>query len=100
MLSRQSPPRLLLINICTLGNADQRIMRLVHLGLGKIDVIRGNQRQTHGIGHLYKAALGHALRFGLPILAGMTLQLDIEPVTERRCQPVHQRLRGRTLTFP
>ncbi len=73
-------------------------MRLVHVGLGEIDIVGGDQRQVHRIGHLDMAAFGRLFRLGiLTALAGMALQLDIEPVGKGRGKPQHQRLGLRDL---
>ena len=42
MLRRQSPARPLLIHIGPFRDTNQRIMRLIHIGFGEIDVIGGN----------------------------------------------------------
>ena len=98
MLRRQAAARLALVDIGPFRDADQRIMRLVHLGFGEIDVIRGDQRQAHLIGHLDKAALRRGLGLGQPpALAGMALQFHVKPVAETGRQPLHQRARLRTL---
>ena len=92
MLRGQPPARVLLIDVGALGDADQRVMRLVDLGLGEIDVIGGDQRDALGIGHLDMPALADLLGLGQPVLARVALQLDVEPVAEGRSQPVHQHL--------
>jgi hypothetical protein len=85
VLRGQPPPRLLLVDVGAVGDADERVMRLEHLGLREIHVIGGDKRQVHGIGHLDEAALG--LRLGLgqrPALPRMPLKLDIEPARPDR----------------
>ena len=57
MLRRQAAARFLLIHICPLRDADHRVMGLIHLRLGEIDVVGGNQGQVHLIGHFHQAAL-------------------------------------------
>ena len=81
VLRRQAAARLLLIDIGPFGNADQGVMRLIHLGLGKIDVVGRHQRQAHLIGEFDMAAFRPRLGLGqLSALAGMALQLDIKTV--------------------
>ena len=68
-------------------------MRLVHLGVGKIDIVRGDQWQVHRIGHLDGWPLRQPLCLGqLPCLGRMALQLDIQPVAKDASKPRHQRL--------
>jgi len=55
-------------------------MRLVHVGFREIDVICCHQRQVHRVSHLYMAALAEALGLRQAVLAGVALQLDIQPV--------------------
>ena len=52
MLGGQTAPRLALVNISALGDADHGVMGQIHLGLGEIDVIGGNQGQAHIIGQI------------------------------------------------
>ncbi len=97
MLRRQPPAWILLIDISPLGNTDKRIMRLVHIRFGEIDVVGRDQRDIHPISHLDKPAFAQLFRLGLPCLTRMTLQFDIEPVGKDTVQPPHQLLSGRTL---
>ncbi len=57
MLRSQAAARLLLVDIGPFRDADHRVVRLIHLGLGEIDVVGRNQWQVHLIGHLDQAAL-------------------------------------------
>ena len=98
MLRRQAPARGLLVNISAFGNADQRVMRLKHLGLGEIDIVGCHQRQIHLIGQADKALLGQAFRRGcLPAVAWMALQLHIKALRIDRSQPRQHRPRLRPL---
>ena len=54
MLAGQPAAVVLLIDIGTVGDTDQRIVRLIHIRFGEIHVICGNQRNIHGIGHFHK----------------------------------------------
>ena len=58
MFGGQAAAALLLINICAFGNTQQCIMRRIHFAVGKIDIIGGNQRQVHGVGHFNKMLFG------------------------------------------
>ncbi len=89
MLRRQAAAGFLLVDISPVRNADQRIMRFVHVGFREIDIVCRHQRQTHRIGHLDKGALGGAFVFGQAGLARMALHFDIKPVTEHPRQPLH-----------
>mmetsp|Transcript_23472 Transcript_23472/g.41275 ORF Transcript_23472/g.41275 Transcript_23472/m.41275 type:complete len:357 (+) Transcript_23472:1523-2593(+) len=89
VLRGQSAARLLLVDIGAVRDADQRIMALIHVRLGEIDVICGHQWQVHRIGHLDKAALRQSLGLGLSALARMALQLHIEPVLKGCGQTIH-----------
>ena len=99
MLRREPPAGLLLVDIGAFGNADQRVMRLIHFRFREVDIIGRHERQPHGIGHLHKPAFRGSLRFGLPVLARMALQFDVKPVLERSRKALHQRLRRRDLPF-
>ncbi len=59
------------------GDAEQRIVRLVHVGLAEMHVIGRDQRQTPGIGDFDQPVFGSAL-FGKAV----ALQFDIETVAE------------------
>ena len=98
MLRGQPAAFVLLIDIGPIRDTDQRVMGLVHIGLGEIDVIRRDQRDAHVIGHLDKAPLGQLFGYGLAILAGVALQLDIKPVGKSPVQPCHQCLCRGALT--
>jgi len=72
-------------------------MRLIHVRFWEIDIVGSDKRQTHRIGHLYVPPLCQTLSLRRTAVAGVTLQLDIEPVAERPHQTLHQRLRPWTL---
>ena len=63
VLRRQPPARGLLIDISPFGDANQRIMRLVHIGLREIDIVGRDQRQAHGISHLNQPLFTQRLGF-------------------------------------
>ena len=98
MLRGQPAAFVLLIDIGPIRDTDQRVMGLVHIGLGEIDVIRRDQRDAHVIGHLHKAPFGQLFGQRLAILAGVALQLDIKPVGKSPVQPCHQCLCRGALT--
>ena len=91
MLRSKPAARILLINIRPFGNANQRIMRLVHVGFGEIDVIGGDQWQTLSVGHFDMTALCQTFCLGwCPVLARVALQFDIKAVGIRGRQPIEK----------
>ncbi len=100
MLRRQTAARLLLVNVSTFRDANQRIMRLVELRFRKINIIRGNQRDFLGIGHFDKATLRQPLCLRQTAIAGVALQFHVKPVLIDLLQPVHQRLSLWPLPLP
>ena len=52
MLGGQTAPRLALVNISALGDADHGVMGQIHRGLGEIDIVGGNQWQAQFIGQI------------------------------------------------
>ena len=64
VLRGQAAAGLLLVDIGALGDADQRVVGLVHLGLREVDVVGGDQRQAELIGEVDGAAFGQGLDFG------------------------------------
>ncbi len=93
MLARQAAAVILRYE-APIGDAEQRIMRLVHRGGTEVHVIGGNQRQISGIGQVDQR------RFGGPFLRQVvTLQFDIEAIVEDRRQPIQQRCSGIGLPF-
>ncbi len=61
-----------------LGDADQRVVRLMVLADGKIGLVGGDQRNPACIGEIEQAAFGLTLDHH-----AVALQLDIEPVAEQ-----------------
>ncbi len=91
MLRGQAAAGVLLVDIGALGDADQRIVRLVHVGLGEVDIVGRDQRNVHRIGHFHVAALGQALGLGrCAVFAGVALQFDVEAVAETGVQALQQ----------
>ena len=87
MLWGEASSRTLLIHIRAFRNADQRIMGLVYFRLGEIHIVGGHQGQIHRIGHFNQATFAEPFSVGhTPILAGMTLQLHIKPISKGLCQ--------------
>ena len=72
-------------------------MGFIHRGLGEIDVVRCNQRNTLGIGHFNKSTLGEAFRFRLSAILGMALEFHIEPISKGAVHLIHQRFCRRAL---
>ena len=92
VLRCQPSARFLLVHISAVGNADQSIVRLVHLGFREVDIVGGHQRNVHRIGHFNKGAFGQAFGFGCcTILARVALKFDVEPVAKGCRQTLHQR---------
>ena len=71
-------------------DAQQRVMRLVHRRVGKIGLIRGDERQRARIGLVNKPVLRLQL-----LGASMALKLDIEAIAEARLQRFKQFARFR-----
>ncbi len=69
-----------------LGDAEQGVMRLVHVAAGEIDVVGGHQRGVGVIGPGHQPGLGQGFT-GLAV----TLQLHIEAVAERPAHLVQHR---------
>ena len=72
MLRRQPPP-LVVGEVAALGNAEQNVVGLIELGIGKEDRVGRDQRQVLGIGEIDER------RLDLPLaLQAVALDLDIE----------------------
>ncbi len=67
-------------------------MGFVIVGAGEIRLVGRDQRQAHGIGHIDQHGFAATLA-----LEPVTLQLDVEPVTEQFRQNIATRLRERRL---
>ena len=76
MLGRELPA-IRLRHRPALGDADQRVMRLVIVGRAKIGLIGGDQRDVVRVGEIDQVRLGRAL--GRQAVA---LELDVKPVAE------------------
>ena len=61
MLRRQPPPRLLLVDIRAVGDADQRVVGVMHLAVREMHVVGGDKRQVERMGDLDQAGLGRLL---------------------------------------
>ena len=84
VLLGQTAPRLGLIDIGALGDANQGIMRLVHFGLVEIDVICRNQRKGKVVGQIDAWSFGHRFGFGqCAAFLRVTLKLDVKAVRKR-----------------
>ena len=69
-------------DICRIGNAQHRIVRLAEIGFGKTARIGRDQRQIAVIGEVEQMRLGAGL--DIVVAAG---DLDVKPVGEQRLQP-------------
>ena len=80
VLGRELPP-LALADNRALGDADQRVMRLVVRQRGEIRLVGGDERQAAVVGEIDKRA------FDLALLGqAMALQLDVEAAVEQPLQ--------------
>ena len=95
MLRCKTAAALLLVHIGAFRNADQRIMRLVHIRGGEVDVVRGHQGNVHGVGHLDKSAFGQPLGLGRAAVTRMALQLHVQ--TADHIRAMRRQLRQRHL---
>ena len=100
VLRRQAAAGFLLVDIGAIGDAQERVVGLIHVGLGEIDIVGGDQRQAHRIGHLDQPLLGQPFGLGRTGAVAVALQFDIQPVGVDRRQPGHQRLRLGRLPRP
>ena len=80
VLARQAPP-VVLGDVVAVGDAQQRVVRLVVVGRGEIDLVGGDDRQRARIGELEQRRLGLDL-----VLQAVALDLDVEPVAENLLQ--------------
>jgi len=78
----------------TVGDAEQRVMGLIHIGLAEMHVIGGDQRQLFGIGHVQQPILGGAF-----FRQAMALQFDIKPARKGGRQARQHSVRGIALAF-
>ena len=90
MLPRQ-PAALVLGDVGALSDAQQRVVRLVVVGGGEIDLVGGDDRQRAGVGKVEQRRLGLDL-----VLEAVALDLDVEPVAEDLLQHL-QALEGHLL---
>ena len=82
MLGRQ-PAAVLGDQHLALGDADQRVMRGIIVGLGEIRLVGGDQRHFEAVGEFDQALLGLAF-----VGRAVALQLDVEAVAEQRLEPL------------
>ncbi len=87
-------PAILLRHECAVGDAEQRIMRFIHIGAAEMHIVGRDQRDVFRVGEIDQLFFRGAL-FGQTV----TLQLDIEPVAEHRLQPVEKCGRRVRLAF-
>ncbi len=82
------------VDLRRIGNAQHRVMRLVHVRLSKVGGVGGDQRQTPRIGQVNQRVLGlFAHR------VAVTGKFDIEPPRKQRLQPISQPGTGLVLAF-
>ena len=92
VLARQAAA-LVLRDVGALGDAQQRVVRLVVVGRGEIDLVGGDDRQPSSIGEVEQRGLGLDL-----VLEAVALDFDIEPVAEDLLQ--HLQALERHLLLP
>ena len=78
MLAAQ-PAAVVLRDEAAVGDAEQRVVRLVHVGVAEMHVVGRHERQVFGIGEIDQPVFGGAL-----LRQAMALQFDIKPVAEKR----------------
>ena len=76
MLARQPAP-VVLDDVAALGDAQQRVVRLVVVGRGEVDLVGGDDRQAARVGEIEQRRLGVVL-----VLQAVPLDLDVQPVAE------------------
>ncbi len=89
---RRQPRAVGRAEILALGDAHQRVVRLVHVGVGEEGLVGRDQRQVLGIGEVDQAALDTPF-----LLHAVARQLDVEPVPEGALEPLGQLGRRRGL---
>jgi hypothetical protein len=81
VLRRQAAARLLLVDIGALGDADQGVVRLVHLGLGEVDVVGGDDGKAQFVREIDGPAFSPRLVFRQCAAgSGVSLEFDVEAV--------------------
>ena len=93
MLAGQPAP-VVLADKGAIGDAQQRVMGLIHLGLAEMHVVGGDQRQAAGIGHVQQHILGGAL-----LGQAMALQFDVQPSGKGAGELLQDRVGRITLAF-
>ncbi len=86
MLGRHAAA-VVLHDVAPFGDAQQRVVRLVVVRRGEVGLVRGDDRQPERVGELEELRLHVVL--GLEAVA---LDLNVEPVAERRLEPFQARL--------
>ena len=76
MLAGQPAP-VVLREIAPLGDADERVVRLVVAGMSEVGLVGGDERQAQLVGERHQLQLD-----GLRLGEAMPLQLDVEPIAE------------------
>ena len=85
VLGRQPPARLLLVDVGAVGDADQRVVGVVHRAVGEVHVVGRDERQVEVVGEADEPGLGRLLdRRARRAVLGVPLHLDVEPPGEER----------------
>ena len=80
---RCQPAAVRILDMSALLDAEQHVVGLVHRGLGKMDVVGRDQRQTALVGQINEWILDAALD-----LLTVPLQLQVKPAVEELLQPL------------
>ena len=97
MLRCQLTARVLLIDVGTIRDTNQCIMRFIHRRLREIDVVGGDQWNALGVGHFDEPSLGQALCLGQATILRMTLEFNVKPIPKCALHLIHERFRRRAL---
>ena len=93
MFRRQAAACFLLIDIGPIGNTDQRVMGVIHVGADKMHVIGRHQWQILIIGDVDQARFRLGLmhrQCPVAVAVGVALNLDIQPVGKNCGKPAGQ----------
>ena len=88
IMLRRQPAAVLVGDEAALGDGEQRVVRLVIVGLGEKRLVRRDDRHAAAVGELDELGLDGALVF-----EAVALDLDVEPVAEGILQDIEAALR-------
>ena len=100
VLGRQAPPRLLLVDIGAVGDADQGVVGIMHRTVGELYVVGRDERQVEVVGETDEPGLGRLLERGARrAVLRMPLHLDVEPPREERGEALGERPGARAVAL-